>query len=345
MEARSAVANALQSGVPFVRDPWADLGAPLGLSGEAVLAQVRAFSEAGELREISGVLEGSALGHDSALVAARVPPERLEQVGALISACPTVTHNYVRDHAFNLWFTLAMPEEIGLDAALAALSRETGIAPLHPLRRTHTFKIGVRFDLDTMENTSQKTELQAVAARTFDAHERKMLRALQHPLPLFRKPFAALADVVGVDEGELLAFARSLHGSVLRRYVGTFRHRKLGVRGNGMVVWNVPEDRIAEIGERFAEAPEVSHCYARNAVPGFPYSFYTMVHARDEASVRAIADGLAAQVGRPEYAILFSTRELKKVRLRYFLPELDAWWRARMPCSERAARSETEAAE
>lgn len=336
MENRSAIASALQSGVPFVRDPWAAIGRPLRLTTNDVLKQVREFVEGGELREISGVLEGSALGHDSALVAARVPPERLDEVAAIISACPTVTHNYVRDHAFNLWFTIAMPEEIGVDAALAALSRETGIERLHPLRRTHTFKIGVRFDLDTMENTAQKTEIREVARRTFDARERKMLRALQLPLPLLPSPFAALAIEVDVKEDELLSFAQSLLGNVLRRYVGTFRHRKLGVKGNGMVVWNVPEERIAEVGERFAEAPEVSHCYARNPIEGFPYSLYTMVHARDEASVRNIAGALASRVGDPEHAILFSTRELKKVRLRYFLPELDAWW---------SARSQKEAAE
>lgn len=329
MENRSAIASALQSGVPFVRDPWAAIGRPLRLTTNDVLKQVREFVEAGELREISGVLEGSALGHDSALVAARVPPERLDEVAAIISACPTVTHNYVRDHAFNLWFTIAMPEEIGVDAALAALSRETGIERLNPLRRTHTFKIGVRFDLDTMENTAQKTEIREVGRRTFDARERKMLRALQLPLPLLPSPFAALAIEVDVKEDELLSFGQSLLGNVLRRYVGTFRHRKLGVKGNGMVVWNVPEERIAEVGERFAEAPEVSHCYARNAIEGFPYSLYTMVHARDEASVRNIAETLASRAGNPEHAILFSTRELKKVRLRYFLPELDLWWAAR----------------
>jgi len=337
MESRFAIANALQSGVPFVRDPWGAMGAELGLSSGEVLREVRKFAEAGELREISGVLEGSALGHDSALVAARVPKGRLDEVAAIIGACPTVTHNYVRDHAFNLWFTIAMPEEIGVDAALAALSRETGIAPLHPLRRSHTFKIGVKFDLDTMENTSAKTEIREVERRQFGPRERQILRGLQLPLPLLPSPFSALAIEIGVTEEEILSFAQGALGGVLRRYVGTFRHRKLGVRGNGMVVWNIPQERLAEVGALFAEAPEVSHCYARNAIEGFPYSLYTMVHARDEASVRAIADALAARVGNPEHAILFSTRELKKVRLRYFLPELDAWWAAHTSTTDKEA--------
>lgn len=328
MDVRSAISSALQSGVPFVADPWGALGQELGLPGERVLQEIVAFHQAGELREISGVMEGSALGYESALVAARVPEDRLDEVAGIVSSCPTVTHNYVRDHAFNLWFTLAMPEELGLDAGLHALSRATGIAPLQPMRRTQTFKIGVRFDLDTMENASPRAEIREVGRHRFTARQRALIRALQMPLPLVRAPFAALSRPLDLEQDELLAFARKIHGSVLRRYVGTFRHRKLGVRGNGMIVWAVPEARLAEVGERFAEAPEVSHCYARTPAPGFPYTLYTMVHARDEAAVREIAARLATEVPGADHAILFSTRELKKVRLRYFLPELDAWWAA-----------------
>lgn len=340
MSTENAIAKALQTGVPFVSDPWGALGEALGLTGAQVLSQVRAFVEGGQLREISGVLEGSALGWDSALVAARVPPERIDEVATLVNACPTVTHDYVRDHDYNLWFTIAMPPEIGVDAALAALSRDTGVSPLQTLRRTATFKIGVRFDLETMENASQKGAVTEVSRRTFDDRERSMLRALQQPLPVEHFPFATLAYENGVREEELLSFARSALGGVLRRYVATFRHRKLGVHGNGMVVWRVDEARLQEIGAVFAEAPEVSHCYARNPIEGFPYSLYTMIHAKDEATVRAVAAALAARVGDPEHAILFSTRELKKTRLRYFQPELDAWW-----ALVSADARETEAAE
>ncbi|MBI2390872.1 MAG: Lrp/AsnC family transcriptional regulator [Deltaproteobacteria bacterium] len=339
MSTENAIAKALQTGVPFVSDPWGALGEPLGLSGDAVLAQVRAFVEGGQLREISGVLEGSALGWDSALVAARVAPERLDAVATIVNACPTVTHDYVRDHAYNLWFTIAMPAEIGVDAALAALSRETGVSPLQALRRTATFKIGVRFDLETMENASQKGAIAAPPRRSLDAREKSMLRALQQPLPIEHFPFATLAYENGLREEELLSYARGALGGVLRRYVATFRHRKLGVHGNGMVVWRIDEASLPEIGAMFAEAPEVSHCYARNPIEGFPYSLYTMIHAKDEATVRAVAASMAARVGDPEHAILFSTRELKKTRLRYFQPELEVWW------ALMAAGRATEAAE
>jgi DNA-binding Lrp family transcriptional regulator len=117
----------------------------------------------------------------------------------------------------------------------------------------------------------------------------------------------------------------------MRRYVGTFHHRKLGVRGNGMVVWDVREDEIEHLGPVLAQAPEVSHCYARNAIPGFPYRLYSMLHGPSEEACRDIAARISGQLGVSDYLILFSSREFKKCRLRYFLPELDAWWAERGP--------------
>lgn len=112
----------------------------------------------------------------------------------------------------------------------------------------------------------------------------------------------------------------------MRRYVGTFRHRRLGVGGNGMVVWRVPEADLGRMGPALAAAPEVSHCYARNAIPGFPYTLYSMLHGPDEQACREVARRISGELGVSDYLILFSSREFKKCRLRYFLPELDAWW-------------------
>jgi DNA-binding Lrp family transcriptional regulator len=133
-----------------------------------------------------------------------------------------------------------------------------------------------------------------------------------------------------VSGDELIEFARSHLGGAIRRYVGTLRHRKLGVRENGMVVWRAAPDQIEVAGPQLANAPEVSHCYARNAVEGFPYTLYSMVHGPTRESCEEIARGLSKQTGLDDYAVLFSVREFKKERLRYFLPELDQWWDERV---------------
>ena len=322
--------RAVQAGVPFEERPFQRIAEQTGLAEGEVLAQLSQWREQGVLREISAVLEGSALGHDSALVAGAVPAGILERAAGAVNAHPTVTHNYLRDHALNLWFTIAVPGEMDLEETLRLLAGEAGVPAFLPLRRTHTFKIGVNFDPETLKNRTAATRLVKVEPIRVSLRDAALFRALQIPLPLAPLPFAELAKAADATPEQLLTFARQHLGGAIRRYVGTLRHRKLGVRENGMVVWRVPSQRIEEVGWRLAEAPEVSHCYARNAIPGFPYTLYSMTHGPDRESCRSVAARLARETGIEDHAVLFSEREFKKVRLRYCLPELDQWWTARI---------------
>lgn len=322
---RGELAHQVQRAVPLVERPFLALGEQFGLDEQTVIEIVSGWVDEGILREISAVLEGSALGYDSALVAGEVPMDRLEEVAEIINAVPTVTHNYLRNHRYNLWFTIAVPAEWGVEAALEKLTAQTGI-PYFPLRRTLTFKVGVNFNLKTKKNVTQVLPLVAAKPVEVSDADRRCFRALQTPLRIEARPFDRLADQAGISVEELLAFAQEHNGNALRRYPGTLRHRKMGVRGNGMVVWRVPFSDMPDVGSRLAAAAEVSHCYARNTVPGFDYSLYSMVHGPDQPSVERSARELSARIGVDDYLILFSSREFKKCRLRYFLPELDAWW-------------------
>jgi DNA-binding Lrp family transcriptional regulator len=305
------------------------LGEALGIDEAAVLAELRKLKEEGVLREISAVLEGSALGYDSALVAGEVPEEKLEHVASIVNAHPTVTHNYLRNHRYVLWFTIAVPPEMSLDHTLVLLAREAGVDAFHALRRTHTFKIGVNFDPKSLQNQTAATRPSAVEPVTVGRDEARLFRAMQRPLSLEERPFDRLAEEADVDSDVLLDFARQHLGGAIRRYVGTLRHRKLGVRENGMVVWRVPDGRVESVGLELASAPEVSHCYARNAIEGFPYTLYSMVHGPSRESCHQVARTLSQKTGQEDYALLFSEKEYKKERLRYFLPELDRWWAER----------------
>jgi siroheme decarboxylase len=328
-EQSNGLAKAVQGGFPLVEDPFAELAERLDISPEAVLAQLRQWHSEGKLREVSAVLEGSTLGWDSALVAGTVPEERIEAVAAVVSAHPTVTHNYRREHAFNLWFTIAVPPEMSLDRSLELLAEEAGVPRFFPMRRTRTFKIGVNFDLKTRTSSTKAEALQEKAQVDLSAAEKLMMRALQTPLPFMSDPFAELAELAGTSRDQLLAFATKHHGGAIRRYVGTFRHRRLGVRGNGMAVWAIPEADQERLGLLLAGAPEVTHCYARDSIAGFPFTTYSMIHGPDRDAVKVTAARLSAEIGIDDYLVLFSTQEFKKQRLRYFLPELDEWWNAR----------------
>ena len=321
------VIRAVQHCVPFGERPFAEIGRQVGISEAHVIELLAKWHDHGTLREISAILEGSALGHESALVAGIVPEPKLEAVVDAINAHPTVTHNYLRDHEYNLWYTIAAPVEIGLDAMIGALARQTGIE-FHALRRTTTYKIGVNFDLKTRQNRTEAAPLVTPDEVERSDENIRFFRALQTPAPITERPFDELARQHGVDAVRLLAFGREHLGGAIRRYVGTLRHRKLGVRANAMIVWNVPPEGLDAAGAVLAQAPEVSHCYARNAIAGFPYTLYSMIHGPDLRDCEQVAARLSDETGARDYRLLVSLEEYKKTRLRYFLPELDEWWKA-----------------
>ena len=331
---QNLLARAIQEGVPFLPQPWEEIGRNLGLGPRHVLDQLRSWKDEGKLREISAVLEGSLLGYESALCTAVVPEEDVSRVAAVVSEHPTVSHNYLRDHLYNLWFTIAVPHTMGLDRTLSHLAVRAGLSGIYALRRTRTFKIGINFDLITQKSLTEITPATNASALLPTPDEVLLLRALQIPLPLTDRPFVELARSAGVVEDEILAFGRRHLGGVIRRYMAAFRQQRVGVRGNVLVAWYVAEDQLEETGASLASVPEVSHCYAREPFSGFPHMLYTMIHGPDEASCLRLAACLSLRIGIEDYLPLPSRREFKKCRLRYFLPDLDEWWAS---CGEESA--------
>lgn len=326
-EQENSLAKMIQKGVPLLKRPYLEIANRLNLSEQAVLDQLQGWKSDGRLREVSAILEGSYLGYDSALCCGQVSPDRIHHVAKILNQHPTITHNYLRNHYYNIWFTLATPREMSLDGTLEILAHQCELESFFALRRTHTFKIGVTFDLKTMQNTSSQ-ELKSnhhFTCPELNDHSINILRKLQEPLPLVSSPFDELAGDDLTAEA-ILEFAQSHLGGAIRRYVATFRHRKMGVKSNGMIVWNIDAQEIEVKGNQLAQFPEVSHCYSRNTIPGFPYSTYSMVHGPDDETCLGIAESIAQKIGVNDYRVLFSTKEFKKVRLRYFLPELNDWW-------------------
>ncbi len=327
-----ALAGAIQEGIPLTPRPFQALGQTTGLDEQTVISALSDWRERGLLREISAVLEGESFGWESALVAAAVDPAEIDRVAAVVGAHPNVTHNYERTHRFNLWFTLAVPPRHGLRRTLDMLEEESGAGPFLPLPRTATYKIAVRMDPKTRGNRSRHRRRKGPIPRIETTPEDRLLfRLLQTPLPMEPRPWRALAATADLDEERLLSFARRHLGGAMRRYAGTFHHRRLGVRGNVMTAWSVPESRCSEVGLALAELPEVSHCYSRQTHPELRFSLYAMIHGPDVETCGQIAAIAAERLEVPPPALLQSTREFKKCRLRYFLPELDAWWAARSP--------------
>jgi DNA-binding Lrp family transcriptional regulator len=149
--------------------------------------------------------------------------------------------------------------------------------------------------------------------------EKKVIAEIQGDIAISERPYLEIAQRIGIDEDTLLKVIKDLsEKEIIRRFGATLRHQQSGFTANAMTAWIVEENRIDEVGEIMAASPRVSHCYRRNPSEKWPYNLYTMIHAADEDSCRAIARELSEKTSVDAYTILFSRKELKKTSMAYF---------------------------
>ena len=155
--------------------------------------------------------------------------------------------------------------------------------------------------------------------------EKKVIASIQQDMPVSERPYRDIARCIGLSEDVLLDTLRRLcERGIIRRFGATLRHQRTGYRANAMAAWQVPENRIEEVGAVMASFRQVSHCYRRNPTPQWPYNLYTMIHADDEAACRDTARTMALAAAVDDYALLFSREELKKTSMIYFATDDDA---------------------
>lgn len=150
--------------------------------------------------------------------------------------------------------------------------------------------------------------------------DRKIIRILQEDIPLQKEPFKAIAKELEINEDELLERLHRLQEQkILRRIGAILHHRRAGFSHNAMVVWVVPEERCQDIGKLMASFPQISHCYKRATFSDWPYNLYTMIHGQSKLECELVVCNIAKMTGVNEYEILYSTKELKKTSMKYFI--------------------------
>jgi siroheme decarboxylase len=331
-EADKKLLNLMQGSFVLTRRPFEHVAGLAGLAEEEVLQRVQRLIDKRIIREITPIFDTRALGYKSMLVAAKVDPEHPHRAAKIINGHPGVTHNYLRDHDFNLWFTIAVEpySTLGLDGTLDALAAETGAQSIRQLPTLKLFKI--RMDLEMEQGTDAlATAGEAAEPRELDAIELSdddiaTIRATQGPMPVTPEPYAPAAERLGTSQEEVLSRLESLRErEALRRVAAILYHRRAGFSANGMGVWKVPDDEVLETGKRMAAFRGVSHCYQRPTYPDWPYSVFTMAHGRTKEECDSILDSIAAATGITERATLYSSTEFKKVRMLYFTDDFRRW--------------------
>jgi len=331
-EADKKLLNLMQGSFVLTQRPFGHVAALAGLTEDEVMARVQRLLDKRIIREITPIFDTRALGYQSMLVAAKVDAEHPHRAAKVINSHPGVTHNYLRNHDFNLWFTIAVEpgSRLGIAGTLDALAAETGAQSIRQLPTLKLFKI--RMDLEMEQGTDALAAAgEAVPPRELDPIELSeddiaTIRATQGPMPVLPEPYAPAAERLGVSQDEVLRRLESLREREgLRRVAAILYHRRAGFSANGMGVWNVPDDEVLETGKRMAAFRGVSHCYQRPTYADWPYSVFTMAHGRSKEECDAILDSIAAATGITERATLYSSTEFKKVRMLYFTDDFRRW--------------------
>jgi DNA-binding Lrp family transcriptional regulator len=330
-----ALLNLMQGSFPLEPQPYAAVAREAGMTEAEVLADVQRLLDDRIIRQVTPIYDTRALGYGSMLVAAKVDPEHPWGPAKIINSHPGVSHNYLRNHEFNMWFTLAVEEDspLGLQGTLDVLQELTGAESIRQLPTLKLFKI--RMDLEMEGDTKALSsegeaetpiDLERVA---YDELDKDVIRATQGDLPVVPEPWAPAAERLGMSVEELLTHLEGMRErGLLRRVAAILYHRRAGFSANGMGVWQVPDDRIQEIGPRMASFRGISHCYERPTYEDWPFQIFTMAHGRSKEECDAILDAIAAQFPEIESrATLYSSTEFKKIRLLYFTDAFRAWER------------------
>jgi siroheme decarboxylase len=327
--------NAMQGAFPIEPRPYAAVARALGVPEERVLRRVQELIDDRIIRQVTPIYDTRALGYGSMLVAARVDPEHPWRAAKIINSHPGVSHNYLRNHAFNMWFTIAVEEDskLGLQGTLDVLQELTGAESIRQLPTLKLFKI--RMDLEMEGGTDQLAsagvaeEPAELGKQPFDEFDRAVIRATQGDLPVVAEPYAGAAAELGMSVDGLVEHMRGMvERGLLRRVAAILFHRRAGFSANGMGVWRVPEDRVLEIGPRMAAFRGISHCYQRPTYEDWPFQLFTMAHGRSKEECDAVLDAIAGSVPDLEdRATLYSSTEFKKIRLLYFTDDFRVWER------------------
>jgi DNA-binding Lrp family transcriptional regulator len=324
--------NLMQGSFPLAPRPYAEVARQAGLTEEQVLTRVQQLLDDRIIRQVTPIYDTRALGYGSMLVAAKVDAENPWVPAKIINSHPGVSHNYLRNHEFNMWFTLAVERDskLGLDGTLDALQRLTGAESIRQLPTLQLFKI--RMDLEMQGDTKALASAGAeqapveLSAVPYDELDVAVIRATQGDLPVVPEPYAPAARALGLDVDRLLAHMDGMRErGLLRRVAAILYHRRAGFSANGMGVWKVPDADIDELGPRMASFRGISHCYQRPTYEDWPYSVFTMAHGRSKEECDAVLDAIAEQTGITERATLYSSTEFKKIRLLYFTDDFKRW--------------------
>ena len=324
--------NLMQGKFPIEPRPYLRVAELADVGEDEVMRRVQHLIDERIIRQVTPIFDTRALGYASMLVAAKVDAENPQRAAKVINAHPGVSHNYLRNHDFNIWFTIATEPDskLGIEGTLEILAAEAGAESVRQLPTLKMFKIRMDLEMeggtDALATQAQAVEPAEMDPQPYDEFDRAVIRALQGEMPVIPEPYAPAAAELGIPQQQLLDHLSGMQErKLLRRVAAILFHRRAGFSANGMGVWRVPEGEELEYGKRMAAFRGISHCYQRPTYADWPYSVFTMAHGRSKEECDAILDAIATETGIDDRATLYSSTEFKKIRLLYFTDDFKRW--------------------
>ncbi|MDO8454327.1 MAG: Lrp/AsnC family transcriptional regulator [Sulfurimonas sp.] len=325
---KQEILSRIQKQFPLVARPFKVIADELNMSEDEVISILQDEKKNGIIRQTSAIFDTKRLGYNSSLVAFKIPNDKINDAVKIINSHPGISHNYERNHDFNIWFTVAVGPDsaLGLDKTVAIIAKLTQAEDYIMLPTLKLFKISVK--LDTTGNDEKKERVKRVVHSEMELTQlhHEIIQRIQYDIEIVAEPFKKIVEELGIDYNRLFEILQQLQeAGIMRRFASILNHRKAGFSANAMVVWDVNEEQGNEIGERAAAFSAVSHCYLRPKYLNWQYNLFTMVHGKSMEETNGIIEEMAKEIESNSHMPLYSSREFKKVRIEYFTPAFKEW--------------------
>jgi siroheme decarboxylase len=319
--------NDYQHHFPLIPAPYTHIAHELKTSTQTVLNLLGELNFRGKVSRVGPVFKPNMLGV-STLAAMCVPEDQLAAVATLINDFPEVNHNYEREHHLNLWFVIVAPDQSKLDAVIDAIQSSSGYEVMNlPLLKEYHIDLGFRMDTNSRKKADQNRNNinERKSRQDFDHRkDEQLIAVIQAGLPLVERPYFAIGEQLGLTEQTVIQKISDLQtAGIIRRLGIIVRHHELGYRANAMLVWDVPDDRVDELGKQLSAEDDVTLCYQRSRIkPRWPYNLFSMIHGKNREEVMDCIERLVQKLALDStpYEILFSRQRFKQCGAKYFKP-------------------------
>lgn len=327
-ELKNELLYKMQSSFPLTQKPFLELAKEFNVTEDEILNLVKELKKDKIIRQTSAIFDTKRLGYKSSLIAFKVSENNLQKAVEAINAHPGVSHNYLRTHEYNVWFTIAVEpnSKYTLEETVQILKEQSGAQDSLILPTLKMFKISVK--MDTTGKRAKKEQVKKAKNKALDLTPKHIeaVKELQKDIQITSEPFKEAKEKLNISYEELFKLANELkEAGVMRRFATILHHRRAGFNANAMSVWEAPEDKAIEIGEQLASFSAVSHCYLRPSFENWKYNLFAMVHAKTEEESNQLIAEMAKETGLSNYTKLYSTKEFKKQRIVYFSDEFKKW--------------------